>query len=65
MLPGSSDRSRRAALKRRRMNLERLLDLKDGAQYGVIDVTGQRLRQAIRQAEALVDFARGTIARNR
>jgi len=37
--------------------LRRLLGLKDEAHYGLFDVGGSDLRAALRQAEALVDFA--------
>jgi hypothetical protein len=37
--------------------LERLLGLKDQAQYGFEDIGGQRLNAARRQARALVAFA--------
>ncbi len=37
--------------------LRRLLNLKDEAHYGLIDVSGADLRTALRQAQSLVDFA--------
>ena len=43
--------------------LERLLGLKDQAQYGFDDITGQRLIAAVRQARALVAFAEAVLAR--
>jgi hypothetical protein len=43
--------------------LRRLLSLKDEAHYGLFDVGGQDLRSALRQAEALVEFATKTIQR--
>jgi hypothetical protein len=43
--------------------LERLLGLKDQAQYGFEDITGQRLIAAVRQARALVAFAETVLAR--
>jgi hypothetical protein len=43
--------------------LERLLGLKDHAQYGLDDVTGQKLVAAVRQARALVAFAEAVLAR--
>ncbi|HEY6762774.1 MAG TPA: hypothetical protein VI318_24950 [Baekduia sp.] len=43
--------------------LERLLGLKDQAQYGFDDVTGQKLVVAVRQARALVTFAEAVLAR--
>ena len=44
-------------------NLRRLLNLKDEAQYGVIHVSGQDLRSALRRAEQLVVFARAVLQR--
>jgi hypothetical protein len=38
-------------------HLDRLLNIKDTAQYGVIDVSNTELRSAIRHAKALVEFA--------
>jgi hypothetical protein len=38
-------------------SLQRLLNLKDQAHYGLFDVAGKDLRAALRQAEALVAFA--------
>jgi hypothetical protein len=43
--------------------LDRLLDLKDGAQYGVIHVSGADLLTAMRSAKALVDFAMRVVRR--
>ncbi|MBB4662070.1 hypothetical protein [Conexibacter arvalis] len=43
--------------------LRRLLNLKDAAQYGFIHVSGAELRAVLRQAEALVDFARRVLLR--
>lgn len=43
--------------------LNRLLDVKDEAQYGFFDVSGQDLKSALRQARALVSFAEQTIRR--
>ena len=43
-------------------SLRRLLDLKDTAHYGLIHVSQQNLKAALRQAAALVQFA-GTVAR--
>ncbi len=43
--------------------LRRLIDLKDTAHYGLINVTRQRLTAAIRQANSLVEFATATIGR--
>lgn len=39
-------------------HLKHLLDLKDGAHYGVIHVTRRELEVALRHASALVDFSR-------
>ncbi len=39
--------------------LDRLLDLKDTAHYGVINVSSVELRSALRRARALVEFANG------
>jgi hypothetical protein len=44
-------------------NLDRLLDLKDGAQYGVIYVSGADLKSAMRNAKALVEFATSVVRR--
>jgi hypothetical protein len=43
--------------------LRRLLSIKDEAHYGFFDVGGRDLQAAIRQAEALVDFADGAVRR--
>jgi hypothetical protein len=43
--------------------LDRLLDMKDGAQYGVIHVSGTDLKTAMRSAKALVDFATKVVRR--
>jgi len=43
--------------------LERLLGLKDQAQYGFEGVGGRRALTALRQARALVAFAEGVLAR--
>ena len=43
--------------------LERLLGLKDEAQYGFEDIGGQRLAAARRQARALVAFAESALNR--
>ena len=43
--------------------LERLLGLKDQAQYGFEDIAGQRLAAARRQARALVAFAENAMNR--
>lgn len=43
--------------------LRRLLDLKDTAHYGLIDVSRPRLTAALRQARALVEFAETTTRR--
>lgn len=52
--PGGPDAAKR---------LERLLELKDHAQYGFEDITGQKLLAAVRQARALVAFAETALAR--
>lgn len=44
-------------------SLDRLLDLKDTAHYGVIHVAATDLRSALRQAEGLVTFARKSLRR--
>jgi hypothetical protein len=44
-------------------SLDRLLGLKDQAQYGFEDVSGQKLASALRQAHSLVAFARDVLAR--
>ena len=41
--------------------LRRLLDLKDTAHYGLIPVSAQKLKVALRQASQLVDFAAATV----
>ena len=38
-------------------HLQRLLDLKDSAHYGVITLSGEALKTALRAARALVDFS--------
>lgn len=43
--------------------LRRLLSLKDEAHYGLFDVSGQDLQAALRQAQALVEFATRVIQR--
>jgi hypothetical protein len=43
--------------------LNRLLSLKDEAQYGLFDVGGQDLKSALRQAKELVRFAEETLRR--
>jgi hypothetical protein len=43
--------------------LERLLSLKDESQYGFIDLTGQKLQQAVRRAKALVTHAEDVLRR--
>jgi hypothetical protein len=43
--------------------LDRLLGLKDQAQYGLEDVSGQKLASARRQARALVAFAERVLGR--
>ncbi len=45
--------------------LDRLLDLKDAAHYGVIHVSGQDLQAALRSAKSLVSFAEDVVRRNR
>ncbi len=42
-------------------SLGRLLSLKDEAHYGLLDVGGRDLRSALRQANALLDFAEGIV----
>jgi len=37
--------------------LQRLLDLKDSSHYGVITLSGEALKTALRGARALVDFS--------
>jgi hypothetical protein len=44
-------------------SLERLLGLKDQAQYGFEDVSGQKLTTALRHAHALVAFATQVLER--
>lgn len=43
--------------------LGRLLSLKDEAQYGLLDVGGNDLKTALRQAAGLVEFAEQIVAR--
>lgn len=52
--PGGADAARQ---------LERLLGLKDQAQYGFEDVGGQTLAAALRRARALVAFAESVLGR--
>ena len=49
--------------KRAATSLQRLLGLKDEAQYGFFDVGGQQLKSALRQAGDLVEFAQGVMRR--
>jgi hypothetical protein len=44
-------------------SLRRLLDLKDTAQYGLIHVSQQNLKAALRQAGTLLGFAEGILRR--
>lgn len=41
--------------------LAKLLDLKDGAHYGLIFISAPELKTAMRQASKLVEFARGVL----
>jgi hypothetical protein len=43
--------------------LNRLLDVKDEAQYGFFDVSGEALKAALRQSRALLEFAEQTTRR--
>jgi hypothetical protein len=43
--------------------LNRLLDVKDEAQYGFLDVSGEALKAALRQSRALLEFAEQTTRR--
>lgn len=43
--------------------LRRLLSLKDEAQYGLFDVSGQDLQAALRQTTVLLDFASEVVQR--
>ena len=49
--------------RRAAQSLNRLLSLKDEAQYGLFDVGGQDLKSALRQASELVGFAEETLRR--
>jgi hypothetical protein len=44
-------------------SLERLLNLKDEAHYGLFDIGGQDLKIALRHAGRMVDFATETVQR--
>jgi hypothetical protein len=44
-------------------SLSRLLNLKDEAHYGLLDVGGQHLKASLRQATDLVEFAAKVMAR--
>lgn len=44
-------------------SLRRLISLKDTAHYGLIHVSGQNLKAALRQAASLVEFAAATVTR--
>lgn len=44
--------------------LRQLIDLKDAAHYGFINVTTAQLKRSIRQAERLVEFAEGVVRRS-
>ena len=50
--PGGPDAARQ---------LQRLLDLKDSAHYGVITLSGEALKTALRGARNLVDFSAGIL----
>lgn len=41
--------------------LDQLLDIKDAAQYGVINLSGNSLKAALRSASHLVEFAGGVV----
>lgn len=43
--------------------LQRILELKDEAHYGFVDVGGQHLRSVLRQANVLVEFAEDVLRR--
>lgn len=43
-------------------NLMRLIDVKDAAHYGFLDVSQPELRKALRQARSLLDFADRTLS---
>jgi hypothetical protein len=53
--PGGKEAARR---------LSRLLDLKDGAQYGFIDISGAALKRVLRDARALTKFANRILHRS-
>lgn len=44
-------------------HLERLLDLKDTAHYGVIYITPAELKRAVRRADQLLGYAKAVLAR--
>ncbi|MGH3682088.1 MAG: hypothetical protein ACRDT2_17770 [Natronosporangium sp.] len=44
-------------------DLERMLDLKDTAHYGVIHMSSAELRRALRRASQLMEFAQRVLAR--
>jgi hypothetical protein len=44
-------------------HLRKLIDLKDAAHYGFLDVSGAELRQALRRARSLLDFADDVLSR--
>jgi hypothetical protein len=58
LLEGVSPGGKQAA-----QSLNRLLNLKDEAQYGLLDVSGRDLKSAIRQATTLVAFAEEVLRR--
>lgn len=43
--------------------LKRLLDVKDTAHYGLINVSGEKLKASLRQARSLVEFASEVLRR--
>ena len=43
--------------------LKRLIAIKDKAQYGIDDISGQALASALRQAQSLVAFADNVLQR--
>jgi hypothetical protein len=54
----------RPAGKQAASQLRQLIDLKDAAHYGFIDVTTAQLKRSLRQAERLVEFAEGVVRRS-
>lgn len=56
--PGATPGGKRAA-----SQLRQLIDLKDTAHYGFINISAPQLKRSLRQAQHLVEFAEGVLRR--